>query len=558
VPEIRDHLLALTSDLRLCLGQCDGDAGDRPEVESLRNVGHAVSAAVQEHGLRMAVRHAAALQRMAALGVLAVAAPSQEGGAFRSGIRGVIGIVEQTVESCLDGAAKEHVESLYEELVGTIPDPWRGYIKLDDAAFEARLEEGRAAVRREPEAAKTEAYPGTASDAATEVFRAFVAEAEEGLQRAEEYVVRLEGDPDDEDTLTSLFGELHTLKGAAAAAGLSDAAAQLHDGESLLAAVREGQAAEDVDALPDRLFCLIDSVRALVEEEWARLQTATQAPSERGTPVPTLDPVDALASGRQAVDRSLQELTAAGSENAGQADDQMQSFLRALDQQTRQFSEIAENLRQQMTTMRLVPLDRLFRRLLRPARDAAQQQGKAVEVLVTGGSEHVDRAVAERLMGVLLHVVRNAVSHGLEKPEVREAAGKDAKGTLRIQACREKEHVAITVEDDGAGLDLEAIRMRAQEVGYLEEEASATREELVRFIFRPEFSTSAEVTGLAGRGVGLDAVAREVRSLKGRIAVDTRSGRGCRFRILLPAADASPAATHKTHVEGAGRPASER
>jgi signal transduction histidine kinase len=556
VPEIRDQVLALTSDLRVCLNPGNGGGGDEAEVESLRTVARAVSAAVQEHGLGMAVRHATALQRIAALGTLATS--TQESDGFRSGIRGVVGIVEQAVESCLDGAAKEHVESLYQELLGAVPEPWRGYINLDDAAFEARLEEGRGALRSEPEVPPTEDSPDPEKDAATEVFRAFVAEAEEGLQRAEEYVVRLESDPGGDETLASLFGELHTLKGAAAAAGLSDAAAQLHDGESLLAAIREGQAAEDMEALPDRLFCLIDSVRALVEEEWARRQAALQASPGKHASGPTLNPIDALTSGREAVDRGLQELTAVGSEDSGQVDDQMQSFLRALDQQTRQFSEIAENLRQQMTTMRLVPLDRLFRRLLRPARDAARQQGKVVDVVVSDGSPHVDRAVAERLIGVLLHVVRNAVSHGIEKPDVREAAGKDAKGTLRVQARAEKQQVVITVEDDGGGLDLEAIRRRAEDVGYLEEGASATREELVRFIFRPEFSTSAEVTDLAGRGVGLDAVAREVRTLKGRIAVDTRTGRGCRFRILLPAADEPPAATHKGRPEGAGRTASER
>ncbi len=542
--EVRDRLLALTSDVRLCLGGRDADAVECLQGESLRAAGDALCAAVQEHRLSLASRHAAALQRVTALGKLATAAPSQEAAALCAGIRGVVGIFEQAIESCFDGAAKEHAESLYQELVGAVPEPWKGYIHLDDAAFEARLQEGQAALRSEPQIAPSEAGSDAAKDPATEIFRAFVAEAEEGLQRAEEYVVRLEGDPDDDETLASLFGELHTLKGAAAAAGLSDAAAQLHDGESLLAALRAGQTIEDRDALPDRLFCLIDSVRALVEEEWARLQAAAPTTPENSDTTPGLNAIDALASGREAVDRGLQKLKSAGSDDPDQVDDQVQNFLRALDQQTRQFSEIAENLRQQMTTMRLVPLDRLFRRLLRPARDAARQQGKEVDVVVSGGSQQVDRAVAERLMGLLLHIVRNAVSHGIERPEVREAAGKDAKGTLRVDARARKQQVAITVEDDGAGLDLEAIRKRAQDAGLLQEGASATREQLVRFIFRPEFSTSDEVTDLAGRGVGLDAVAREVRALKGRIAVDTRAGRGCRFRILLPAADA--------HNDGAG------
>jgi two-component system chemotaxis sensor kinase CheA len=187
--------------------------------------------------------------------------------------------------------------------------------------------------------------------------------------------------------------------------------------------------------------------------------------------------------------------------------------------------------------LRMVPLKRTFRHMSRLVRDEAMRAGKAVELEIRGEDIELDRALVDGLLEPLVHLLRNAIDHGLEaSPEAREAAGKAARGRLRLEAVHEGGAVFVEVADDGRGLDLDAIRRKAEGLGIATEPGlgGGSDDALARLIFAPGLSTAAWVTETSGRGVGLDAVHRACDALRAHVSVTTTPGRGTAFRIALP------------------------
>lgn len=226
-------------------------------------------------------------------------------------------------------------------------------------------------------------------------------------------------------------------------------------------------------------------------------------------------------------------------ELAGDTGEMLEQLSRVLDgvgEEGRQISKISSSLQRTVSAMRLQSVDTLFRRLQRAIRDAARSADRNVEVVSVGGDVQLDRGLIESLYGPLLHVVRNAVSHGIESQEDRARAGKTPTGRITLEALQRQGAVEIVVRDDGRGLNFEAIRAKAERLGMLSPGASVARDELAGMIFRPGFSTQEQVTDLAGRGIGMDVVASEVEHLRGTVAVDSKDGAGTNFAITLPLA----------------------
>jgi chemosensory pili system protein ChpA (sensor histidine kinase/response regulator) len=188
-----------------------------------------------------------------------------------------------------------------------------------------------------------------------------------------------------------------------------------------------------------------------------------------------------------------------------------------------------------LQAVRVVPVRGLFRRLVRVAHDAARVEGRAIEVELIGDQTGADRVLLDKAYEPLLHAVRNAVGHGIEPPEVRAGAGKPETGRITLEARREGNTLAITVQDDGRGLDHEAIAAKARRLGLLGPGERPGTERLHELIFQPGFSTREHANANAGRGVGMDVIAREVESLRGRIELATSAGSGTRLTIRLPA-----------------------
>ena len=153
-----------------------------------------------------------------------------------------------------------------------------------------------------------------------------------------------------------------------------------------------------------------------------------------------------------------------------------------------------------------------------------------------GGETELDRSVMDGLNDPLLHLIRNAVNHGIENPDVREKTGKPRKGAVRLSAHRDRDNVIIELIDDGAGINVEKVRKKAVEKGLITAEAaeSLTTDQAIDLLFQPGFSTADKITDISGRGVGLDVVKRSIESLKGTIRVETTPGKGSRFELLLP------------------------
>ena len=189
-----------------------------------------------------------------------------------------------------------------------------------------------------------------------------------------------------------------------------------------------------------------------------------------------------------------------------------------------------------LVDMRLVPFEVATHRLRRAADELSRRLGKPVELEVVGEDVRIDRSLLERLMDPLLHMVRNAIDHGLESPEARRAAGKPAAGRVRVEVLRQASRLAIVVEDDGSGLDPRRLKQVAIERGLLTplEAVRLADAEALSLITLPGFSTVAETTEVSGRGVGMDVVKHAVEATGGRLRIEGRRGRGARFELVLP------------------------
>jgi chemosensory pili system protein ChpA (sensor histidine kinase/response regulator) len=183
---------------------------------------------------------------------------------------------------------------------------------------------------------------------------------------------------------------------------------------------------------------------------------------------------------------------------------------------------------------RMVPFERHMQRLTRIVRQTAQEVGKQVELVTEGATGELDRQVLERMLPPFEHMLRNSVVHGIESPEDRRRAGKPESGRIIVRLQREGAEVVIVVEDDGAGLNVAAIRAKARQMGLLAPDQSITDEEALQLILEPGFSTADRLTQQAGRGVGMDVVATEVKKLGGGLFIESATGRGARFTIRLP------------------------
>ena len=191
-------------------------------------------------------------------------------------------------------------------------------------------------------------------------------------------------------------------------------------------------------------------------------------------------------------------------------------------------------LQESVMRVRMLPISFVFSRFPRMVRDLAQRLEKQVVLRVTGEHTELDKTVLEKIGDPLVHLVRNSIDHGIERPAARVAAGKPAAGTIHLDACHRGGNIAVEVSDDGAGLDRDRILAKARERGLVGASDTLTDEQALELIFLPGFSTADQTTDISGRGVGMDVVRRNIKELGGKIEVSTARGRGSRFVITLP------------------------
>ncbi|TBU96211.1 Hpt domain-containing protein [Phytopseudomonas dryadis] len=283
----------------------------------------------------------------------------------------------------------------------------------------------------------------------------------------------------------------------------------------------------EMEATIDRVR---DQLRRLDIETQAQILSRYQAEAERAG----YEDFDPLEMDRHS---QLQQLSRALFESASDLLDLKETLAtRNRDAETLllQQARVNTELQEGLMRTRMVPFDRLVPRLRRIVRQVASELGKQVEFVVGNADGEMDRTVLERIVAPLEHMLRNAVDHGIESAEVRREAGKAEQGTIRLGLGREGGDIVLTLSDDGAGINLEAVRRKAIERGLMSAEAELGEHDILQFILEAGFSTAEKVTQISGRGVGMDVVNAEVKQLGGSMSIDSTPGQGSVFRIRLP------------------------
>jgi two-component system chemotaxis sensor kinase CheA len=214
----------------------------------------------------------------------------------------------------------------------------------------------------------------------------------------------------------------------------------------------------------------------------------------------------------------------------------MEAKLKAFEEPLSQLGRISGEIQELVTKLRMVPVSFVFDRFPRLVRDLSKNMGKEVRLTIEGKETELDRTVIDEIGDPMVHLIRNCLDHGIERPEDRKSMGKSREGEIYIAAYQEGNGVIIEVRDDGKGIDPAKIRAKALEKGIInrDEAQSMTDEELIRLVLLPGFSTAEEVTDLSGRGVGMDAVKSKVESLGGQFQIESKVGEGTRVLIRLP------------------------
>jgi two-component system chemotaxis sensor kinase CheA len=191
-------------------------------------------------------------------------------------------------------------------------------------------------------------------------------------------------------------------------------------------------------------------------------------------------------------------------------------------------------IQHKVMSLRMVPIKNTFNKMKRVVRDVSKKTSKDIDLVITGEDTEIDKTMVDDLADPLVHLVRNAIDHGIEDKATREKAGKDARGTVQLKAYHKGNNIVIEIKEDGAGINRDKILEKAISKGIVENDNGLSDKEIIEFIFHPGFSTAAEISDVSGRGVGLDVVKSSIEKLKGKINIDTEVGKGTSFQIILP------------------------
>jgi len=392
----------------------------------------------------------------------------------------------------------------------------------------------------------------------------FVQECNEGLGSIAESLIALEASPAHPDARHAIFRVAHTIKGGAAICGFSCVAEYAHLFEDALEPLRSGAAA--VTALQVTLLLqATDALGAMLaaeaagrditirEHDRALLMQLAAADGRRPAGAPRAAASDASAPAaagvrtgdvahtpalRVGMDKLDAMLTLNGEIAVAQQRLQQQLQSGASREDTlfsaEELDRVLGELQERVMQLRLVALGPVFRPHLRTVRDIATAQGKLVRLVIEGEDVEVDASIVHQLRDPLLHMIRNAVDHGIEPAAERRAAGKPECATILLRATHERGSVVVTVQDDGGGLRRERLLTVARSRGLVAEGEVPSDEALHELIMQPGFSTAAEVTQLSGRGVGMDIVRQNIEALRGSVSLRSEEGRGTGITLRLP------------------------
>jgi len=374
-----------------------------------------------------------------------------------------------------------------------------------------------------------------------------------------------------EGIIDNIFRAFHTLKGNGGILGLTKMSMVAHKSEDVLNLIREKRLIPSSDAI-DVLLSSVDWLENFIEEI-QKNGTANQSSAgiiEQLSGVITIMesstneqmvlhggkkfgnvPYNSLKKINQTIRVNVKRLDTlldltnelvAGKNRLFHVCDELNRIsartkeIEKLNRVNKDLGVVIDEIHRSIIDMRMLPISYVFRKFHHLVRNLAREKGKEIEFLISGEDTELDRSVIESISDPLVHLLRNAVDHGIEKPKIRRKNGKPTKGTISLSVFQEKNQIIIEVKDDGAGIDYELVRRKAVEKKILTEEEARKLplNDLINLIFRPGFSTAKQITDISGRGVGMDVVRSNIAKLNGTIDVKTEPGAGSAFTIKLP------------------------
>ncbi len=415
-----------------------------------------------------------------------------------------------------------------------------------------------------------------------DLIREFLIESHAGLDQMERCLTELEERPADTELLANIFRSVHTIKGTTGFLGYARLESLSHAGENLLGLLRDGKLVANAEII-SALLDLLDGLRTIlasIETEDHEGTGSDEAMVERlvvlaqiGARPQAVPKSERIASG-QKPSAELEALSghkpspeievhSRGSAQPHAADSTLRVDIGLLNRMmnlvgelvltrnqilqanstdaeftplARRLDMVTADLREAVMKARMQPVSHVFSKFPRLVRDLAQQLDKRVHLRVEGQETELDKSLLEAIKDPLTHSVRNAIDHGIEAPELREAAGKEPEGQLTLSARQQGSHVIVEVTDDGGGIRVERIRDKVIERRLItaQKAAQLSDRELLQLIFLPGFSTAEKVTNVSGRGVGMDVVRTNVERIGGKVEIDSRPGMGTTLRLSIP------------------------
>jgi two-component system chemotaxis sensor kinase CheA len=399
------------------------------------------------------------------------------------------------------------------------------------------------------------------------ILKNFLLESEDGLKLMEQSILELEIHPGNSETIQSIFRVVHTMKGNASLLEIEGLLAFTHTAEDLLDHLRNGQLSVTPEIIT-LLLGLVDTLRQMVaaagqgkhdittaaKSIMARISQYLNADGKVAKKLEAGDSRERLSESEttgeafykaartlrvdvEKLDRLLDlagELTIARGRVAQILEAKGEVSIEEL-RDAHSFSDALHyELQDTILQVRMVPIGPLFHQYNRTVRDMAKSLGKMAQLRIEGEEIEVDTSVVEYLKDPLLHMIRNALDHGIEAPAKRKKSGKSQTGTITVRAARAGGNIVIEVMDDGAGLDKQRICEVAQKKGLVAEPQKLSNSEIYQLIFEPGFTTASHVSDMSGRGVGMDVVRRNIQALRGSVHALSQPGMGTTVRIRLP------------------------
>ena len=385
----------------------------------------------------------------------------------------------------------------------------------------------------------------------------YLNDCQEGFQAINSALLALEKDGSQTDQLDEIFRRFHTLKSSSAMLDFSDIAELAHQSEDLLDSLRRQELPLTQEVL-DILFEVTDKLEMMVGERGVgkhgetsttdinrkikrltskkRRSNQTEAPRVPKEALPSIEKIHSVKVDINLLDtmfNTVGELIIfkkrVDNIAAGMDSKELKTALASMDPM---ISELQDNI----SVARLVPVGEIFQKFPRMVRDLAREAGKEAELILEGSEIELDKAVLDAVSEPLIHLLRNAVDHGIEPVKIREQCGKKRAGTIKLAARRTENYILISIDDDGAGIDTEGIKKGFISKGFITDAEAGTLQEddVLEMLFQPGVSTAEKVTEISGRGIGLDVVRNSVREIGGTVEMGTEEGKGTHFILRLP------------------------